>query len=43
MFDILTELEETVLDVEGISAIMGMASDCAIEGTQLLDDFKQGL
>lgn len=42
MQKLLSELEETVLETEGISAILGMISDCAIEGAQSLDNFKMG-
>lgn len=42
MNKIFTELEEAILDTEGISAIMGMISDCAVEGAQSLDNYKMG-
>lgn len=42
MDKVLNELEEAVLEAEGISDILGMVSDCATEGAQSLDNFKMG-
>lgn len=43
MFDTLTELDEAILDIEGISEIVSMFLNYSADGMQSLDNFRNGL